>query len=97
MDPNQNPFIKKSGYMKEDANFVYYRDNSGKVQKIPKYNPEADKVFRLSFLERPYLKWKRLQTDQKSNLITFILFLTVPFIVYKSSLYLTERDIIVFL
>jgi len=95
MDPLQNPYIHKRGYLREDAEFIYYRDTMNKVRRIHKVNPNGDKVFRLKFLEKTYFFWKKLQVDQKGNVISFSLFLTAPWIVYKTSLYFSERDMAV--
>lgn len=95
MDPLQNPYIKKSGYVREDADFIYYRDTMNKIRRIQKHNAQADKVIRLRFLEKPYFFWKRLQADQKGNVLAFSLFLTVPWVVYQTTVYWSERDQIV--
>jgi len=95
MDPLQNPYIKKSGYLREDAQYVYYRDKMNKIQKISKHNPQADKVIRLKFLEKAYFFWRKLQVDQKGNVLAFSLFLTVPYVVYQTCVYFSERDLVV--
>ena len=96
MDPLQNPYIHKRGYVREDANFVYYRDTMNKIRRIQKYNPQEDKVIRMKLLEKAYFWWRKLQVDQKGNIIAFSLFLTAPWIVYQSSIFFCERDMKVY-
>jgi len=96
MDPNQNPFKDRAGFIKEEGGYVYYRDNSGQIRKFTKHIPQNDR-FRIKILEKPYLFWKRLQVDQRANLVSFGMFLAVPWIVYWASVWVTEREVRVFI